>query len=126
MSKLSMALVAAGLLSIASAYAGDQSGSQQGGATQSGDSSADDRTTQGNEPGTGVRRGSNEGGTGRDPTAEQPTATPGTGDTREPNRGAGVGQAGGGSQTGDSSADQSSGGSNTDQQGQGSPSAPDR
>ena len=44
---------------------------------------------------TDFNRGSNEGGTGRQPTAEQPTGAPGTGDLSDPNRGAGVGDAGG-------------------------------
>jgi polar amino acid transport system substrate-binding protein len=39
---------------------------------------ADERTTQAGEPGPGVRQGSNEGGSDRETTAEQPTATPGT------------------------------------------------
>jgi len=46
---------------------------------------AEDRTTQANEPGPGVRHGSNEGGSDRETTAEQPTATPGTGEAIEPN-----------------------------------------
>jgi hypothetical protein len=135
MKNLTIALAAAGMLVLSSAYAADQGsgqpsgGSQQDSAAQSGD--AADRTTQGNEPGAGVRRGSNEGGTGRETTAEQPTATPGTGDTSEPNRGAGVGEArtgsespGGaspssGSQSGDT-ADQSSGAGQKNQSGQGS------
>jgi hypothetical protein len=131
MMKIPTIALAAGLLVLGSAYAEDQGGTSSTGADQqhsqgsaaqdAGSGAADDRTTQGDEPGAGVRHGSNEGGTGREPTAEQPSAAPGTGDTSEPNRGAGVGDAGSGSQSGapdtGDTADQSSTGQ---QSGQGS------
>lgn len=92
MNKLTMALAAAGLTTIMTgAYANDptsstkrsdQAGAQ--GTQQQAESS--DGTTQANEPGSGVRHGSNEGGSDRTPTAERPTASPGTGDASDTNK----------------------------------------
>ena len=102
MMQLSKALIAAGLsVAFTTACAGDRGTSstdrstqqqpqqsQSLPSTQTGDATtgavpgvadAEDRTTQANEPGPGVRQGSNEGGSDRETTAEQPTATPGTG-----------------------------------------------
>ena len=104
--QLSKALIAAGLsVAFTTACAGDRGTSstdrstqqqpqqsQSLPSTQTGDATtgavpggadAEDRTTQANEPGPGVRQGSNEGGSDRETTAEQPTATPGTGQVGE-------------------------------------------
>lgn len=91
MSKRMMVLVVAGLAAgVSGAYAQDQSQSsnKSGNSAQSttGQSGAADRTTQGNEPGPGVSHGNNEGGSDRRPTAEQPTAAPGTGDVSDTNK----------------------------------------
>lgn len=89
MTKLRLTLLAAGL---SLACAGAQAGNEPGNQAQGGDrdkqsqsnaavppgADADERTTQAGEPGPGVRHGSNEGGSDRETTAEQPTATPGT------------------------------------------------
>lgn len=85
-----MAFVVVGLAAaMSSAYADDQSQSQDksghGAQHTTGQSDAADRTTQGNEPGSGVSHGNNEGGSDRRPTAEQPTAAPGTGDVSDTN-----------------------------------------
>ncbi len=107
MNRLTIALAAAGLLTLSGAYAADDgdtgtapsSGVQSQQNKQSGGS-----TTHHSDQGSGQSRGSNEGGTGRHTTAQQPTSDPGATSTRDPNRGAGVGSADD-SQSQDSSAE---------------------
>lgn len=103
MTALSKVLMAAGMsMLFTTAYANEaatgarsdapkpQQQSQQSAQPGAGSSTAtgsgsQDGTTQANEPGPGVRHGNNEGGSKRtDTTAEQPTATPGTGEAIEP------------------------------------------
>ncbi len=102
MSKFTMTLLAAGLsLAFGGAYAGDRADASSQDtpqrATQSNEqgaasgqqapgvgeavppgADADARTTQADEPGPGVRHGSNEGGTNRETPGDLPTAAPGT------------------------------------------------